>query len=155
MKKLAVMFVLLINFLVASAAAEKQPKFVGKELEFYSKHKSGKKGFTRPMGWGKGIYWAEKDRTVNFFWFAYSNEDGWIQIVLDTRLAKDATLRIEDITDSHGKPWETNLEGSVTWIGTTKDWVTQKGHCHFKRGTDTLVCDFKKALRFILNEINK
>lgn len=154
MIRMTIAFLLLINFFATFVVAEKQPKFMGKELEFYSKHKTAKKGFTRPLGWGKGIYWAEKDRTANFFWFAYCNEDGWIQIVLDTRLAKDATIRIEDITDSHGKPWETNLEGSVTWIGTTNDWVTTNGHCRIIRG-DTLKCDFKKGLRFILDEINK
>lgn len=149
---------LLINFFATFAVAEKkhekQPEFVGKQLEFYSKHKYAKSWLTRPMGWGKGIYKAEKGREVEFFWFAYSNANGWMQFDLNTRLRVDDTLKIESITDSYQRPWETLVDGNTTWIGTTNEWVDRKGYCRFTRD-DTLVCDFKKALLFILREINK
>ncbi len=155
MKKLTATLVLLTNLFATLAVAEKLPDFVRKEMQFYSKHKAAKKWLTRPLGWGKGIYWAEKGRTVNFIWFAYSNEQGWVQLVLDTRLMLDATLKIESIQDSYQRQWETNLEGNTTWIGATNDWVTHKGNCHFTRGKDILVCDFNRGLMFVLDELNK
>lgn len=153
MKKIIV--VLLINLFVASAVAEKQPEFVGKKLEFYSKHKAAKSGLTRPLGWGNGIYWAEKGRKVEFVWFAYCNGDGWVGIELNTRLRVDDTLKIQSITDSYHRPWETSLDGNTTWIGATNEWVTTKDYCRIPHGSNSLECDFKKALRFVLDEVNK
>ena len=154
MIRMMITFLLLLNFFVTSAVAEKLPDFVKKMIRsYYPTKKPPNMGLARPLGWGRGIYWAEKERKVRFVWFAYSNSDGWVGIELNTRLRFDDALKIGSITDSYQRNWETILDGNTTSIYSTNEWVDQEGYC--KKSDTKIICDPKKGLLFVLDEVNK
>lgn len=154
MIRMMIALLLSLNLFATFAVAEKLPDFVKKMLRsYYPTKKPLNMGLARPLGWGKGIYWAEKERKVEFIWFAYSNSDGWVGIELNTRLRFDDALKIGGITDSYQRNWETILDGNTTSIYSTNEWVDQEGYC--KKSDTKIICDPKKGLLFVLDEVNK
>ena len=107
------------------------PKWVADHYREFGKedYTREKAAFQRPFGWGTGSY-----RGKQFYWFAYTNTDAWLQFDLSIALANGDMDKIRARKDGYGHAGAAELvtaaenkefyaPGTVTWLGTTNYWT--------------------------------
>ncbi len=78
------------------------------------------------FGHGTGVYHLATGHDIPFYWYSYSNSDGWEQIALTTRVHGYDLRDIRSLRDQLGRRGIYNgwASDDFTWIGLSNDlWV--------------------------------
>lgn len=144
------------------------PPFVQKQHDWFLTENMDSGQWGREFGLGTGCYGICKGATIgqpHFLWYAWSNSDGLITLVLNIVLTKEHAESIEKIQYPGGH-WITRGATSVadavthdtfgteakTWIETDNTWVEK--FCTLEEG-EAWSCNERAALEAILKRLEE
>ena len=104
----------------AANTDEIRPEWVEVQLQELGHYSNGP-SWARFLAWGEGTM-EEGENT--FFWFMWSNTDGYIQMNISVEMTGKECSSVELLEDVIGRPFEcASTEDFGTWIGTSNDFL--------------------------------
>ena len=151
MKKQVIVVILGVVILIGMFSVNSQagqpdrPKFVQQMISWHNSLPSWSK--ENASGWGEATYLLNK-KAVKVHFFFWTNSDGLITYVLNTRLNDKDLARISQEKDSLNRNWEASAvkpdsffgmgfkNPYLTCIETSNDWLVNcdKGACNNAKG---------------------
>ncbi len=156
-------FLLPIISLAAEPAGEKatRPYFVTECIKEFNQSPMYEKrgGLARIFGWGKGAL-TDHGQNIDFVWFAYCDEYGYLQLLINQPFPKDYLRQAMAIKNLYGLKWKIRLwqasmlsSESQTFIGVSGEWLLyydevkdNGGKNRYEQAIDRMVSIFNKKL---------